>query len=223
MPVLVLERVIEGEIDEQTDEGTRQVGGEQPLAAVDEIGSVATANAAAEVTGLEEEEAHEVIGPLHNLLPPHLVTLSCERHDVQGDHAHDTDAAQDVECVVSRFLLFFHIQLCVETVQGRHPASYKRLLPPTRYTGSPRPPKSFGDKGTNIPPTIPIPKPFSCTFPLQSTFFHPPEQATGRNPEAYLPQSRNAAGRRAEIIGTKNAARCISHRTALHRPSHRAA
>ena len=109
MPVLVLERVVEGEIDEQADEGTRQIGGKQPLAAVDEIGSVAPAYTAAEVTRLEEEEAHEVISPLHNLLPPHLVALSCERHDVQGDHAHNTDAAQDVECVVSRFLLFFHI------------------------------------------------------------------------------------------------------------------
>lgn len=125
---------------------------------------------------------------------------------------------------------FFHIQLCVETVQGRHPASYKRLLPPTRYTGSPRPPKSFGDKGTNIPQTMPIHKPISCTFPRQSTFFHPPEQAQGEIqrlicPEAEMQQAdgRRLSGQKTQRAASAIAPHCIAHHTALREPSHRSA
>lgn len=56
-----------------------------------------------EITRLEEEEAHEEVGPLHDFPPPIIMIMSAKGHNVKTNHAYDAKPAQQVKSVVSLF------------------------------------------------------------------------------------------------------------------------
>ena len=94
---------LESHVDEESDSTARDVGNKQSLAFVDEVSLAVACYRLVEISSLEEEEAHEEICPVHDFPPPVIVSMTAETHDVEGNHTNDTDTAQEVEGVISRF------------------------------------------------------------------------------------------------------------------------
>ena len=117
------------------------------------------------------------------------------------------------------FCFFSIFTSILRLFQGRIQASSECLIPPARYTGSHRPPKFFGDKGTNIPPTIPIPKPFSSTRAGNKEksrgLFAPKQKCSRQTGGDYRDKKRSALHRPSQCTASPYAARCASHRTAV--------
>ena len=93
----------EREVDNASYESRRQVGNQEPLGLVGAILAARAQDALVEVACLEEEERHEIIGPLHHLPPPLVVGMAAKGHHVEAHHAYDTDAAEEIKGVVARF------------------------------------------------------------------------------------------------------------------------
>ena len=94
---------LEGHVDEESDTAAGEVGDEQMLALVDEISLAVASHRLVEIPSLEEEEAHEEIGPLHDFPPPLIVGMATETHDMERHHADNADTAQEIEGMISLF------------------------------------------------------------------------------------------------------------------------
>lgn len=106
MSELILNRYIKGEIYSQTDKSTRHIRSQQTLTSIEQIGFVSPTHTPTEVSCLEKEETHKIISPLNDLEPPISLTFSRKTHNMPHHHTDNTDAAQDVERMISFFLLF---------------------------------------------------------------------------------------------------------------------
>lgn len=109
MMVTLDEKGHQGEVDGIADESGRQIGHQQAKGLALEIGSSGAAHATVEIARLEKEEAHEIIGPRHHLLPPSVLGMATKGHYVQDQHAHDAHPAEEVKSMVS--VLPFHVIL----------------------------------------------------------------------------------------------------------------
>ena len=99
--VSVKQRRKEGKVYSQSYNACRQIGNEKPFGAIDKIIlRVKVIHTLVEISGLEEEERHEVKRPFHYMRPPLHLSHPAEVHDVKTDHTNDTQSAQEVECMV---------------------------------------------------------------------------------------------------------------------------
>ena len=96
----------EEEIDDVADGAPHDVGSQQALRLVFQIFLGVARYSLVEVTRLEEEERHEEVGPLHDGCPPLRTAKATGIGDVEHHHADDTDAAQQVEGMVTLFHYF---------------------------------------------------------------------------------------------------------------------
>ena len=116
----------EGEIDgiaQQTAGGPRY---EQTFHAVAKIRQRAARNSLIEVSGLEEEETHKEIRPLHHLAPPIHISLATHRHYVQRHHSYDAYAAKQVKSIISLLHSETLILQPERTTRCRHINNVKR-------------------------------------------------------------------------------------------------
>ena len=93
--------VEEGEEEGVPDESPGEVGNQEPARLVADEGTRVARHRLIEVACLEEKEAEKEEGPRHELLEPELVTQVTHADDMQENHAHDAESAQEVKGVVS--------------------------------------------------------------------------------------------------------------------------